>query len=399
MSEFTKHAEERKKQLIELYDAIIEKRNAVQAIKQSETLLKNIVPSDIIMVVDTLVDRAIPMQDLKLGINKFLNVVYQAVKDYPYTPPKENTFLHCCIKNNEKLDELLTSSKPMIKKINESPGNKGLQTGLTMLFREVSRFINYYIIKENVLFPIVEKHLKEYKCLQVMWSFHDDIKSNIKALLANLESDSFDIDDFNFVVGDIFFDMYAIKFREERILYPLIEEIVPEEELNKLFAASAEIGFPYYTPENIDIDDTDSVTTDQGDINLKTGSLSAEQIILLFNHLPVDITFVDENNKVKYFSTPPKRIFPRTTSIIGRDVNNCHPPESVHVVEQIVEAFRDGTKDKASFWIKMMGDYILIQYFAIRDEEGNYRGVVEVSQEISEIKSLEGEQRLLDWEK
>ena len=119
----------------------------------------------------------------------------------------------------------------------------------------------------------------------------------------------------------------------------------------------------------------------------------------MFNHLPVDITFVDENNKVKYFSTPPKRIFPRTTSIIGRDVNNCHPPESVHVVEQIVEAFRDGTKDKASFWIKMMGDYILIQYFAIRDEEGNYRGVVEVSQEISEIKSLEGEQRLLDWEK
>lgn len=399
MSEFTKHAEERKKQLIELYDAIIEKRNAVQAIKQSETLLKNIVPSDIIMVVDTLVDRAIPMQDLKSGINKFLNVVYQAVKDYPYTPPKENTFLHCCIKNNEKLDELLTSSKPMIKKINESPGNKGLHTGLTMLFREVSRFINYYIIKENVLFPIVEKHLKEYKCLQVMWSFHDDIKSNIKALLANLESDSFDIDDFNFVVGDIFFDMYAIKFREERILYPLIEEIVPEEELNKLFAASAEIGFPYYTPENIDIDDTDSVTTNQGDINLKTGSLSAEQIILLFNHLPVDITFVDENNKVKYFSTPPKRIFPRTTSIIGRDVNNCHPPESVHVVEQIVEAFRDGTKDKASFWIKMMGDYILIQYFAIRDERGNYRGVVEVSQEISEIKSLEGEQRLLDWEK
>ena len=107
---------------------------------------------------------------------------------------------------------------------------------------------------------------------------------------------------------------------------------------------------------------------------------------------------MDENDKVVYFSSPKKRIFPRTKSIIGRDVHNCHPPESVHVVEEIVKSFRSGKKDVASFWINMKGQKLLIQYFAIRDENGNYKGVVEVTQEIFEIQSLQGEKRLLDWE-
>ena len=131
--------------------------------------------------------------------------------------------------------------------------------------------------------------------------------------------------------------------------------------------------------------------------NLGTGYLTIEQIKLIFNHLPVDVTYVDENNKVKYFSTPKKRIFPRTTAIIDREVDNCHPPESVHVVRKIIESFRNGEKDQADFWIKMKGEYILIQYFAVRDELKNYKGVIEVSQEISGIKAIDGEKRLLDW--
>ncbi|MCW3789495.1 PAS domain-containing protein, partial [Plebeiibacterium sediminum] len=157
-----------------------------------------------------------------------------------------------------------------------------------------------------------------------------------------------------------------------------------------------ELGFPYIQPKRIKKDEMETAF-DDGVINLGTGKVNVEQIKLIFNHLPVDITFVDENNKVCYFSTPPKRIFPRTTAIIGREVSNCHPPESVHVVEQIVESFRSGEKDQVDFWIKMRGEYILIQYFAVHDEKGNYKGVIEVSQEISGIKALEGEKRLLDW--
>ncbi len=231
-----------------------------------------------------------------------------------------------------------------------------------------------------------------------MWSFHDDIRISLKKLISILSENSYELKEFNRLIGDIFFKMFAIIFREERILFPYMLETIPEETLNSLFEESIDIGFPYYTPENIISITKKELEINQANINLKTGNLTAEQIILIFNHLPVDVTYVDENDEVKFFSTPKKRIFTRTNAIIGRKVSNCHPPDSVHVVEQIIESFKNGTKDKASFWIKMKGEYILIQYFAARDEDGNYKGVIEVSQEIEEIRNLKGEKRLLDWE-
>jgi DUF438 domain-containing protein len=103
-----------------------------------------------------------------------------------------------------------------------------------------------------------------------------------------------------------------------------------------------------------------------------------------------------EHGKVCFFSAPKKRIFPRTTAVLGREVQNCHPPESVHVVLKIVDSFRSGEKDSATFWIRMKGKMILIQYFAVRDASGIYRGIIEVSQEVSEIMALKG-RRLLEW--
>jgi hypothetical protein len=230
-----------------------------------------------------------------------------------------------------------------------------------------------------------------------MWSFHDDIRRNLKIAIELLRTSDLDLKQFNRLAGDLFFNIYAIKFREERILFPIIMNLIPENVLNALIDESLEIGFPYIQAEAISGDKRASEPELLTEVDLKTGYLSAEQIKLIFDHLPVDITYVDENNKVKFFSTPEKRIFRRTNSIIGRDVKNCHPHESVHVVEQIVESFRSGEKDKASFWIQMKGELILIQYFAVRDEKRKYRGVAEVSQEITEIRNLQGEKRLLDW--
>lgn len=122
-----------------------------------------------------------------------------------------------------------------------------------------------------------------------------------------------------------------------------------------------------------------------------------QEAFRIFNILPVDITFVDENNKVRYFSNTKERTFPRSPAVIGRQVNNCHPPDSVHVVEDIVEAFRRGEEDNAKFWIQIKGKMIFIQYFALRDNEGNYKGVLEVNQDVTEIRALEGERRLLKW--
>ena len=131
-------------------------------------------------------------------------------------------------------------------------------------------------------------------------------------------------------------------------------------------------------------------------VDLKTGNLSVEQIINLFNHLPVDITYVDENDEVKYFSNPKKRHFTRSKAIIGRKVQNCHPPESIEIVNEIVKSFKAGEKDSESFWIQMNGRFILIQYFAVRDEHENYKGVAEVSHDVTDLINLVGEKRLLD---
>lgn len=398
MSEFTNNQENRIQRLLKLFYAILEKNEAVNAIKSSQELIDQSIPSDIIMLVDKIVKSDIPMDELKTGINKFLNVMNASIKKHPYNLPKANSYLDCCIQNNIILDQKLKALRPSIREINKTTDDKQLKESIKNDVEVLLTFEKYYIIKENILFPMLENHWKNFRCLSVMWSFHDDIRNNLKKLISLLSAQNFEIKTFNKLIGDVFLNMYAIKFREERILFPYMMETIAEDRINDLFEESLEIGFPYYTPKNI-LSKKSEMTKDSSDtIDLKTGNLSIEQIILLFNHLPVDITFVDEHNKVKFFSTPKKRIFPRTNAIIGRDVHNCHPPKSVHIVEQIVEEFRNGTKDKASFWIKMKNEMILIQYFAIRDESNTYKGVVEVSQEISEIQSLEGENKLLDWE-
>ena len=120
-----------------------------------------------------------------------------------------------------------------------------------------------------------------------------------------------------------------------------------------------------------------------------------QELTHMLNTLPFDITFVAKDDTVRFFSQAKDRIFPRTKAIIGRNVSNCHPPASVHVVEQIVEDFKSGKKDQEDFWIKMGDKYVMIQYFAVRDEQGEYLGVVEVTQDIKGIQGLTGEKRLV----
>ncbi len=397
MSEFTNHQSERIQKLSVLFQAILKNKNVRELYEQYRGIIDLCIPSDVVYLVDEWVKKDIPMPEFKKGINKLLNLLYKTISEHPYSAPSENSYLWVLQENNRLMLEKLNGLKPSIKLINQDPDSVEAKQKALESFAELEKFLSYYTIKENLLFPVIEKHIPEFRCLSVMWSFHDDIKRNLKNAIQLLKADALELKTFNRLSGDLFFNMNAIKFREERILYPLVGDIVPGKELQNLFAESLELGFPFYTPV-IDLTESGEAENEHGKVNLGTGVLDVEQIKLLFNHLPVDITFVDEFNKVQYFSSPKKRIFPRTKAVLGRDVHNCHPKESVHVVEKIVEAFKAGTKDSASFWIDMKGMRLLIQYFAIRNERGEYKGVVEVSQEISEIQSLEGENRLLDWE-
>jgi len=396
MSEFTNHKAERIIKLVELFKLVIREELNSVLYPNYQDVVELASPADVIAVVDELVRLNIPMPELKKGINKALNLLNKSLQEYDYTTPNPTGFIGLLIQNNEQLDLRLKMIRPLFKAINQDNSTE-LRLELREKFIDLSKVDLHYQIKENVFFPQVEKYMDDYRCLQVMWSFHDDIRRNLKSVIQMLDKDNFDLKRFNRLVGDLYFNIYAIKFREERILFPVISELIPEKELDALISESLEIGFPFVQPESNQEEMHEIKSEISGEVDLKTGFVSAEQIRLIFNHLPVDITYVDENNKVKFFSTPEKRIFRRTNSIIGRDVKNCHPHESVHVVEQIVEAFRKGEKEKASFWIQMKGEFVLIQYFAVRDELGIYRGVVEVSQEITEIRNIQGEKRLLDW--
>jgi len=398
MSGLSNDRADRLEGLLNLFYAVLNGNNTVKTIEKSRKIIDEAVPSDIIFIVDRLEKSELSMDKLKIGVNKFLNLMYKTVEKYPYIRPSEGSFLHSCIKNNEMVQKRLASFRNLIFEINKTPENQDILKKMLNELRDILLYEKYYTIKENIIFPLLEKEWKEYNCVKVMWSFHDDIRRNLKSIINILSNDGFNLKNFNKLIGQVYFYMNAIIFRDEKILFPYMQETISEKVLNSLHIESNDIGFPYFKPEiYTKTSKNTSSEAKSKEINLDTGSLSVKQIILLFNHLPVDITFVDELGKVKYFSSPKNRIFPRTKSIIGRDVKNCHPSESVHIVEQIIEAFKNGTKDEAEFRLYMGKNYILIRYFAIRDEKGTYRGVLEVSQEITKIKNLKGNKRLLDW--
>lgn len=396
MSEFTKTNEKRLAKLREVSKMILETGNAHSFVLANKNFIPTVIPSDFIALFDVLVQEDIPVDKLKMLANKVLNIFHIPIENYLRIEPPPGSFLDVLEQNNRQMMQVLDQVRPVFKAFAKDNDNKTLRAELLRHFRKLEVFVKHYTIKENVLFPVIEKTWPDYRCLQIMWSIHDDIRKNLKTITQQLESGPVEARQFNRCVGDIYFNMLAIKFREEHILFPAILSTISEEELQSMNRLAFEMGYPYIQPLQATAG-KEEVSASDGFINLGTGVLSVEQISLIFNHLPVDITYVDENNKVQYFSTPPKRIFPRTTAIIGREVKNCHPPESVHVVVKIVESFRSGEKDQASFWIKMKGEFILIRYFAVRDQAGQYKGVIEVSQEISDIQSLKGEKRLLDW--
>ena len=396
MSEFTNNKERRILKLKEVSELLLSTGNVRGFILENEEFIQTVLPADFIYLFDQLLREGYPMEKLKVLSNKVLNIFRIPIENFESIEPEPDSFLGVLEQNNAKMNQVLDGIRPIYKAFVKDPGIESVKAELLQHFKKLEVFVKHYTIKENILFPAIEKMWDDYRCLKIMWSFHDDIRRDIKTVISQLSSGKIEIKRFNRCVGDIFFHTLSIRFREERILFPYILSTFNEEQLANMNREGFEMGYPYFQPRIPDPGMND-IEMQDGIANLGTGVLSVEQIKLIFNHLPVDITYVDEQNRVRYFSTPKKRIFPRTNAIIGREMKNCHPPESVHVVERIVDSFKSGEKSHADFWIKVKGEFVLIQYFAIRDDHGIYKGVIEVSQEISDIRALEDEKRLLDW--
>lgn len=397
MSEFTNTAKKRINTLNKYMLGIIEGESGAQLIKDLAIKTENFVPSDILGAFNLFFEASNDLEKMKMASNKLFNILFETLKAYPALKEKPKSFIDYLKKDNAIAAQKLKELKPFFKKINQEVDKETLKE-LNQRFTYLEKFTWHYTVKENVLFPILETHWKEHDCLKLMWSFHDDIRKNFRKTIELTSIKTFDLKEFNKYASLLFFNISTIIFREERVLFPLMMETFDPAVMDKMLQETSEMTLPFVKVE-LAAKKSSNAKKEMKDnyIQFPTGELSVEQAELVFNHLPVDITFVDENDEVRYFSTPKHRIFPRTAAIIGRKIQNCHPPESVGVVDRIVDSFKKGEKEVASFWLHMGSKYVLIQYFAVRDKENKYRGVLEVSQEISEIQEIKGDRKLLDW--
>jgi DUF438 domain-containing protein len=256
----------------------------------------------------------------------------------------------------------------------------------------------HYELKENALFPALERHGFPGPS-KVMWSKHNEVRAMFKELESKSPAGSPD----RGLMDALLAEVGGMVFKEENILFPAALERIPSGEWVAILKACDEIGYAFVAGAGLHATlveseklETHAAVMGAGEIVLPTGRFSVEELTATLNALPVDITFVDSEDRVKYFSQSRDRIFVRATSVIGRDVANCHPPQSVHVVREIVDAFRAGTRDHADFWIKHRGRLIFIRYFAVRNPDRKYLGTLEVTQDISDIRELDGERRLMD---
>ena len=242
---------------------------------------------------------------------------------------------------------------------------------------------------------------------KVMWGKHDEIRALLAAAHEALAADGVKASEVPSIIVMLLVPaLEAIEgmiMKEEEILLPMAMDTLKEEDWYHIHQETPQFGFTLYDPsvewKPADISLPEHPSYLGGDaIRLSTGSFTGSELEAIFRTLPIDITFVDKNDKVKFFSHGTKKVFDRNRAIIGRDVRQCHPPGSVHIVEQIISDFKSGKENKAAFWIsKFMGRFVYIEYTALRSPEGEYLGVMEVTQFIDDLRALEGDQRLLSY--
>jgi len=266
----------------------------------------------------------------------------------------------------------------------------------------------HYQREENVLFPYLEKHgVTEPPA--IMWMEHDrirELRKNIRRLVdtrqdMSLQEFAKQLYELSISVSETISKHF---YKENNILFPTAFKVILEDEWKDMREQFDEIGYCSFTPKASivpmkEVVALSSETKEQDRIAFETGSLSTKEIEAIFNTLPVDITFVDRDDTVRYFSQSKDRIFVRTKAVIGRKVQQCHPQKSVHIVNRLLDELKSGRREVGDFWINFEGKYVYIRYFPVRDKNGEYLGCLEVTQNIAGIKKIEGERRLLDMEK
>ena len=343
---------------------------------------------------------------IRADMRKIIELV-EGFMDYSRPDVPEDHPLSHYYKENDEMRRLLLAVEdliqyPMIK-------NQWLE-----LYDQIRQYPIHYQRKQNQLYPLLEKKGFD-RPTTTMWNFDDIIRDEIKESLRLLEAN--DEEAFIAAQSELIANARDLMEKEETILYPTSYALISAEEFEDMKAGDQEIGFAFFTVDTPSSPNTHHSTPKEGfaedlqallskygysagpqqELDVATGKLTLEQINLIYQHLPIDISFVDENELVKFYSDTDHRIFPRSKNVIGRQVSNCHPRKSVHIVEEIVAKFRSGEQDKAEFWINKPEVFLYIVYFAVRDKQGRFRGVLEMMQDCTHIRELTGSQTLLTW--
>ena len=276
------------------------------------------------------------------------------------------------------------------------------------LFNNLFDVDKLYRRKEYLLFPFLENQGITGPP-KVMWGKHDEIRDLIKGSIELLQTPSITREELiassEIILSRAYKGVVDMTKKEEEILFPMALDKLTESDWYEISKQSLQIGFCLYDPQKewkpewAKEDSINELNKTGQNIQLPSGSFSIEELLAILNTLPIDMTFVDRDDKVKYFSQGKERIFQRNRAILNRDVRHCHPPASAHIVDKIIEDFKSGKEDQAPFWINSGGKMIHIAYFALRNEKGEYLGTLEVSNDISGYRKLEGDQRILSYKK
>lgn len=409
MSELINNREERQKILKELIQQLHDGKTVAEVKDQFKKLMDGIGSTELSEMEHKLIEEGMPVEEVKRLCDVHVQVFRESLDENvkPETIPGHpvNTF----IRENRAIENVIANTQPILRQIAETKGGADISALLEQWrakHKDLMEVITHFTRQENVLFPFLEKRGITGPS-SVMWGIHDDIRAGLKKvrdLIDKAETAAAPdlVQKIENLVQPLFHTIKELFYKEENIMYPTALEVLSEQDWAKIYRQSDEVGYTMIIPEKQWVpkaegsDVLKEAAEVSGEIRLDYGVMTQEEIERMLITLPLDITFVDANDQVKFFSRGKERIFNRAPAIIGRKVQYCHPKSSVHVVEKIVADFKEGRRDNADFWIQMGGNFVYIRYFAVRDKAGKYMGTVEVTQDIKEIRSLEGEKRIDD---
>jgi DUF438 domain-containing protein len=378
---------------------------------QLEILLDEADYSDVFQMEVQLVREGIPAESVQQLCDTHTRVLkkHLDLQETPETLPGHP--VHTFVQENRELTKTVHQIKLLIQKLENVPDDQDA----TSQMREIQQLLNglmdvdkHYRRKENLLFPFFEKNDLPGPPA-VMWGKHDEARELLRETISGLqqiesmtaaEAKAYNL----FAVTPASEAITDMVYKEEKILFPTALDLLTELDWYEISLQSEEYGFCLYVPqfewapEGETREGKRAPVSKEGRVQMPTGSFSLEELIGMLSTLPFDLTFVDRDDTVRYFSPGKERTFDRSRAILGRKVQYCHPPKSVHIVNRIVKDFKEGTQDRARFWINMKGRLIYICYYAVRDAQGDYMGTLEVTQDLSEVRQLEGERRLLEFD-